>query len=267
MATLTLQIKARTLYSRTFDDTLVDTTGDTVTLIGHGLVNGDLVELSTTGVLPAPLVATRRYYVVGATAALFQLALTAGGSAINISSAAGGGTHTIKKVSVFGDLMASTTTPRAFARAMAAYFKALAGGAQVASVDVQEDCADPSVSTGGTITITHANVSDTDTVTIGNTVITAKTTATDTSVQFQIGADETADATALAAAINANRTLQRLVIATSALGVVTITPRLKGAIGNAITLATSDATAFALVQPTAGDGGPLGAVSTYSYGK
>jgi phage tail sheath gpL-like len=131
-----------------------------------------------------------------------------------------------------------------------------------ASVDVHQSSSDP-VAAAGTITITHANVSNGDTTTIANVVITAATSGNGTT-SWTIGADATADATALKNCINANTTLNKIVVATSAAGVVTVTSVVKGLIGNGLGLATSDATAFALVAFTGGTGGSNGTPVTYT---
>lgn len=80
--------------SFTFVDADVSAADDTITETAHGLSNGDAVVLSTSGVLPAGLVAGT-YYVVNATTDTFKLSLTSGGAAEDITGAAGGGTHTI----------------------------------------------------------------------------------------------------------------------------------------------------------------------------
>jgi hypothetical protein len=134
--------------------------------------------------------------------------------------------------------------------------KGLASGTVDGSVDVHYSATD-GVAASGTITITHANVTNNDTTTIANTVITAATSGNGTT-SWTIGADATADATAMAACINANTTLNKIVVATSALGVVTVTSVVKGLIGNGLALTTSDATAFALVAFTGGTGGSSG---------
>jgi len=67
------------------------------TLVAHGLVNGDPVQLSTTGALPAGLTAFVTYYVVNKAADTFQLSATVGGAAINTSDA-GSGVHTATHV-------------------------------------------------------------------------------------------------------------------------------------------------------------------------
>lgn len=68
---------------------------DTVfTSTAHGLVNGDLVRIASTGSLPGGTSATRDYLVSGATADTFKLAYYPGSSILPVSSA-GSGTITV----------------------------------------------------------------------------------------------------------------------------------------------------------------------------
>ena len=70
-----------------------DATANTLTATGHCIVNADCVRLSNTGgVLPAGLYAQINYYAVNVSGSTLQLALTAGGAAIDITGA-GSGTH------------------------------------------------------------------------------------------------------------------------------------------------------------------------------
>lgn len=103
----------------------------------------------------------------------------------------------------------------------------------------------------GTITCTQANASgDTITFTMG-----AKTIVLTEAVDFARGASDTACATALAAAINAHGVIKRLFVATSAVGVVTITAKFPTNIPHAVVMTTSDGTAFALSQVASGTWG------------
>ena len=72
---------------------------DTIAETAHGLETGDIVQLSTTGTLPSPLAAATDYYVIRVDADNFKLASSLenaeAGTAIDITSAAGGGTHTV----------------------------------------------------------------------------------------------------------------------------------------------------------------------------
>jgi hypothetical protein len=113
-------------------------------------------------------------------------------------------------------------------------------------------------STTATGTVTAASVSDGDTVTVDDKTFTFKTTVV-ADAQIAIGADDTASATNLKNAVNAwqNRytgTLTRKpkVIATSALGVVTLTaaatlnPAVADAAGNAVVLLSSNGSRLAV---------------------
>ena len=74
----------------------VDTALDRIAIAGHGLFDGDTARVSSTGTLPAPLATATDYFIVGRTGADLQVAATAGGAAIDLTSA-GTGTHTIAR--------------------------------------------------------------------------------------------------------------------------------------------------------------------------
>lgn len=137
----------------------------------------------------------------------------------------------------------------------------LDSGALQGSIDLHSSSDDPVAATAS-VAITHANVTNGDTVTIANVVITAATSGNGTS-SWTIGADATADATAMAACINANTTLSKIVSASAASGTVTLTVLQKGVIGNGLGLATSDATAFTLTAFASGAGGAATAAETF----
>lgn len=63
------------------------------TWTAHGLANGQVVSLSTTGVLPTGLAAATNYFVVSTAANTFQLSATLGGTGI-ATSGSQSGTHT-----------------------------------------------------------------------------------------------------------------------------------------------------------------------------
>jgi hypothetical protein len=67
-----------------FTPTAVDATGNTITYAGHQLVNGDRVKLA--GTPPGGLNTSTKYYVVGVSGNLFQVSLTAGGAAVDITT-------------------------------------------------------------------------------------------------------------------------------------------------------------------------------------
>lgn len=124
-------------------------------------------------------------------------------------------------------------------------FDSLAGGYVNGIVYFEQESGTTVTGATATVTITHANLDDSDTVTFGSRVITAKTSAANEN-QFTIGANATADAVALAACINAHSELKGILSASAASGVVTVTCLIPGLIGKHITLATSDATAYGL---------------------
>ena len=69
------------------------------TVPNHGLENGVVVRLTTTGTLPAPFALATDYFVVGRTDTTFRLALASGGAAI-ATTTAGSGVHTITSTGV-----------------------------------------------------------------------------------------------------------------------------------------------------------------------
>lgn len=73
--------------------TITNASPSVITWSAHGMVNGDMVRLSTTGALPAGFEIDTTYYIVNKTINTFQLSISSGGAAINTSSA-GSGTQT-----------------------------------------------------------------------------------------------------------------------------------------------------------------------------
>lgn len=162
-----------------------------------------------------------------------------------------------------------TGSPRNEAIALAKWFESIAAGGEPGntSFDVQNSASAP-VRAHGTITLTYASISANDTVTLGGTVLTC-VTGTPSGAQFKKVTDGPTTATNLAALINANTTLNKLVSAAAASGVVTLTALTPGAIGNQFTLATSNGTGFALSPSAAlgsGAGGCETAAVNYSRG-
>lgn len=85
--------------NKTFVDGNVNTSTEKVTITTHGFYSGLDVTLTTTGVLPVGLALLTTYYVIVVDANTIQLATTyanaLAATPINISTAAGGGTHTV----------------------------------------------------------------------------------------------------------------------------------------------------------------------------
>jgi hypothetical protein len=71
-----------------------DHTTETFTATGHGMSNGDVVQVTTDGSLPTGLTADTNYYVINKTDNTFQLSATRGGSVRTITDN-GTGTHTV----------------------------------------------------------------------------------------------------------------------------------------------------------------------------
>lgn len=88
--------------AQTFVDANVNTGTDTVTIASHGWLTADSVRLTTTGVLPGGLALATTYYIIRVDANNIKFASTVAnsyaGTAIDITSAAGGGTHTVTPV-------------------------------------------------------------------------------------------------------------------------------------------------------------------------
>jgi len=85
---------AGAITTKTFTDASVNTATEAITINGHGFTNNQEVYLTTTGVLPAGLV-SGLLYVIYVDPNTIKLSLTSGGGAINITAAAGGGTHSV----------------------------------------------------------------------------------------------------------------------------------------------------------------------------
>jgi hypothetical protein len=113
-------------------------------------------------------------------------------------------------------------------------------------ITVQYNSSVDPVNASGTITITNSAVDANDTVTIAGVVLTAKASAANGTTEFNKGDSSTSTATNLAACINANTTLNKIVVASASAAIVTVTCFVPGTIGNLISMVTSDAPAFAL---------------------
>lgn len=88
--------RAPNLVLKTFLDAAVNTTTEVISISNHGFVDGQQVKLTSTGTLPAGLALNTVYFIISSVFnTSFKLSATYGGSAVNITAAAGGGTHTI----------------------------------------------------------------------------------------------------------------------------------------------------------------------------
>lgn len=142
---------------------------------------------------------------------------------------------------------------------------ALATGTAKGTVYVQSGSASPAAASG---TFTLVSAVATDAITIGPVTFTA-TSSPSAETDWEIdGADDTADAAALAAAINAHSTVSQVVTATSAAGVVTVTAKQRGVVGNYINISSADATITASgANLTGGTGGATDAEAAHAFGE
>lgn len=127
---------------------------------------------------------------------------------------------------------APATAPVEAALDLSRYLRAIASGAQSATVTVGEDD-----SVAASATATFSGVVATDSITINGTAFACVASGA-TGNQFNIGADDAASAVACAAKINAISTTV-LCTAAAAEGVITLTALHGGVLGNAITVAQS----------------------------
>lgn len=90
---------AATAQTKTFVDANVTVGTDTIAITAHGLVTGQIVSLISSGALPAGLSNSAEYYVIATDANNIKLANSIQnaviGTAVDITAAAGGGTHTV----------------------------------------------------------------------------------------------------------------------------------------------------------------------------
>ena len=86
---------AITTVGKTFVDANVTTGTDNIAITGHGFSSGQQVTLTSTGTLPAGLSTNTIYYVLRQDTDNIKLSATLGGAAVDITAAAGGGTHTV----------------------------------------------------------------------------------------------------------------------------------------------------------------------------
>lgn len=132
----------------------------------------------------------------------------------------------------------------------------MSGTEEGAEVFVATSSTSP-VAASGTLTLTYGNISADDTVVIAGQTLTCKTSGTVANTWVKV-TDATATATNLKNCINANATLAKYMIASSAAGVVTVTANQKGSWGNLITLVGSTGVVASAATLASGAGGPEG---------
>jgi len=140
-----------------------------------------------------------------------------------------------------------TGAPRRATEGMGKLLTAMAGGVVKGVAWASVEDAAGTVPTA-TIVCTRANAAANYVrFTYGAQTITF-TEATD----FVRGASDTTCGDNLAAAINANTTLNKLFVAAAVTGTITLTAKFPGTLAHAITMSTDDATAFALTDFASG---------------
>lgn len=146
---------------------------------------------------------------------------------------------TVKSRANLDKLVIDSTTPKPFIQALINFLVGLASGAEQGTLSVYVG---GTAAVAASATATFSTIVATNKVTI-NAVDFECVNSGATGNQFNKGADDTAAAVNCAAAINASTTTRvaGYVVATSALGVVTITALQKGIVGNSITLAKTGA--------------------------
>lgn len=130
------------------------------------------------------------------------------------------------------------------------YFKSITSGIHPGAVQTKANVA---FATG---TITFSSIAAADTITVNGVVYTVMASGATGEFQFNVGANDTAAAANAVVALNASASNNAMIVASSALGVVTITAYLPGALGNAVTIAISahgSVSAARLASGTNGD--------------
>lgn len=99
---MTSSTSVGTLAKKTFVDANVTTGSENIAVTAHGHNTGSTVRLTSTGTVPAGLTANRTYYVIRVDADNLKLAdtlaLAIAGTPVNVTAAAGGGTHTLTPI-------------------------------------------------------------------------------------------------------------------------------------------------------------------------
>lgn len=107
-------ITTTTPSDQTFGDADVTVASDQIEITSHGFYTGMLCQLTTTGTLPAGLALTTDYYAIVVDANTIKLATTLAnalsGTAVDITAAAGGGTHTVDVTAVANNSITYTST-------------------------------------------------------------------------------------------------------------------------------------------------------------
>lgn len=158
----------------------------------------------------------------------------------------------------------STSNPKQWAKKFENFFQGMQAGTYPASV---EQITDDTTLVRASGTVTVASILADDTITVNGVTLTGKSSPSGQD-QFDSDGSDATVATAIAACINAHTSLTGIVTASASNAVVTVSAYVKGLIGNAITLASSNGTRLAVSAARLAGGTGMGeAPVTYSFGK
>jgi phage tail sheath gpL-like len=167
---------------------------------------------------------------------------------------------------LINDIQQSSSLATAETVKLSNWFRSIGSGTESANITVNTSSASP-VAASGTLTLTYASITANDTMVIGKTTLTWKTGAPANESEVRKITDLATTAENLVVAINAHSVLGNIVVASRVAGVVTITAKVKGEIGNQLPLSSSAAGAVASATYLAsGAGGATGTAVSYSLG-
>ena len=166
-------------------------------------------------------------------------------------------THSDTEADMAAMLLADTGNKFQAGQKLMKYVRSLMGGFRYAKVQTQINA----VKATGTVTLSSHVATNTVTV---NGISFECVASGATGNQYNVGGTDTLTAVALAAALNANTTLDGMIVATSSGAVVTLTALFPGELGNAVTLAISANGSVSAARMASGTNGAQS--KTHYYG-
>lgn len=222
----------------------------TITIASGNMSNGDTVTINSivlTGETGTP--SGTAQFKVGSSAIKTGMALAA---CINANPSL---SPLVKAVYTNGAASAGVVTLTAVGNGTAGNYTWSQSGSNVtlSPASAMGGGASGPVAAAGTVTFASTGPTNGQTMTILNATFTAETSgAVAASGQFNINASATVVAVNLAAAINATPATNKSVVATSALGVVTVTSLVPGTIGNGLQMVNGNLSNTTVVGFTGG---------------
>ena len=174
-------------------------------------------------------------------------------------------THGTESIQTIKDkLLRQSAKPKEECIALSGFFNAFASGDRVGKHTVQVNSGDAVQASG---TITFVSFAATNTFTIGKTTVTAVASGA-TGAQFNIGGTDTLSAAAAVALINSLPAFQTVCTASNVAGVITVTAKPAGQIGNNIALAISaNGSVSGAFLTTGADAATYTTTNTYRSGR